>query len=222
MQIILEGNGKMATAVEEACTLHKIEVLREVFSKPNSVAIHFGSGRNLLSLIDMCERYQIPIIQGSTKLSVPVPEGKNVVIINAPNLSLPMIRFISTFPKFAAMIGSGMNITITESHQNGKVDTSGTARVIAKAISIPESEIRSIRDRPSQIALGIPEEHLDGHAFHFFNLVGQGVEIEISTKVLGRATYAEGALLMAQALVERRDPLSNGIHELKDVLHLIG
>jgi dihydrodipicolinate reductase len=189
------------------------------YGKP--VAIHFGSGRQLPELIDLCERIRVPIIQGSTKLTVSIPSDRRVVIIKAPNLSLPMIRFVSAFPAFAAAINIGMSVRIVESHQSKKADTSGTARAVAKTLGVAESTIKSVRDPDIQLSLGVPEEHLDGHAYHDFIFTGQGVEIKISTKIRGRATYAEGALTLAQALADQQEPLKNGIYELKDILYLL-
>lgn len=228
MHILLVGQGNMAKAVETACVSRGIQLTRfgmdfdysdPGYGKP--IAIHLGSGRQLLPLIELCEARQIPIIQGSTKLREPLPSDRNVAIINAPNLSLPMIRFVGSFPAFAQAIKAGMEARIVESHQAKKADTSGTARAVAKILGIPESSIKSVRDPDIQLTLGVPQEHLGGHAYHDFVFTGQGVEIKVSTKIRGRATYAEGALTLAQALANQQEPLKNGAYELKDILHLL-
>lgn len=228
MHILLVGEGNMAKAVEIACASRGTQITKFGrgfdYSNPNYskfIAIHLGTGRQLLPLIELCEAKQMPIIQGSTNLIEPIPNDRNVVVINAPNLSLPMIRFVEAMPEFAHAIKVGMKTRIVESHQSGKVDTSGTARAIAKSLSIPELEIKSIRDSDIQLTLGVPEVHLDGHAYHDFIFTGQGVEIKISTRIWGRATYAEGALTLAQVLADLREPLKNGIYELKDILPLL-
>ena len=218
----------MTKSVETACASRGIQITKFGmdfdYSNPNygkPIAIHLGSGRQLLPLIDLCEALQMPVIQGSTKLTEPLPSNRNVVIINAPNLSLPMIRFLASFPAFAQAIKAGMVARVVESHQVKKADTSGTARAIAKVLDIPESSIKSVRDPDIQLTLGVPEEHLGGHAYHDFVFTGQGVEIKVSTKIRGRATYAEGALTLARALTDQQEPLKNGIYELKDILHLL-
>jgi dihydrodipicolinate reductase len=227
MAILLVGQGNMAIAVKTACEsrnincMHAVEDVDYDYPIPNVVAIHFGSGRQLPELIDLCERMRIPIIQGSTKLSVPIPTDRDVTIINAPNLSLPMIRFVTAFPQLAQAIMPGMQVRIVESHQSKKADTSGTARAVANALGISEAEISSIRDPGIQLARGIPEDHLGGHAFHDFIFTGEGVKIRVSTEIVGRKTYAEGALTLAQALVDLKTPLGAGVHELKDILHLL-
>ena len=231
MHILLVGQGNMAKAVEATCISRDIKVTRFGmdfdYSNPHygkPVAIHFGSGKQLFSLIKLCETQRMPIIQGSTKLEMSfpsIPSDRNVAIINAPNLSLPMIRFVASFPAFVEVIKAGMGLRIVESHQKQKADTSGTARAVAKVLGISESAIKSIRDPDVQIAFGVPEKHLGGHAYHDFIFTGQGVEIRVSTKIRGRTTYAEGALTLAQALSELQEPLKNGVHELKDILHLL-
>lgn len=233
MHILIVGCGKMADAVEHMCASQIIpftnfeEILMEsVETVPaDTVAIHFGSGRNLLELIDFCGMRGIPIIQGSTKLSTPIPgslyqQDANVTIIDAPNLSLPMIRFIKAFPDFARAISPNMKTTIVESHQSTKADTSGTARAIASELGIPESEIAQIRDPRTQRALGVPENRLDGHAVHNFIFSGQGVKIEVTTEIMGRDTYAEGALALAKALDDCTTPLSGGVFKIQEFLHL--
>ena len=218
----------MAKAVEIACGTKGIKLTRfgadfdysnQSYGKP--VAIHLGSGRQLLQLIELCEERRMPIIQGSTKLTMALPSDRNVAVINAPNLSLPMIRFVAAFPAFAEAVKIGMEARIVESHQSKKVDTSGTARAVAKVLDIPESAIKSVRDPDIQLTLGVPEEHLGGHAYHDFVFTGQGVEIKVSTKIRGRVTYAEGAITLAQALVDLQEPLKNGTYELKDILDLL-
>ncbi len=229
MHILLAGQGNMAKAVEAACFPRGIKLTKlgqdfdhsnEFYGKP--VAIHFGSGSQLLHLVDVCERLKMPLIQGSTKLSVELPSDRQVRIVNAPNLSIPMIRFMTAFPIFAQAIKTGMKLRIVESHQSAKADTSGTARAVARTLNVPESAIKPIRDPGIQILAGVPEEHLGGHAYHDFIFTGQGVEIRVSTKILGRATYAEGALILAQGLENHATDLGFGIHELNDaVLNLL-
>lgn len=230
MHILLVGNGKMARAVTGACAEGAIHVTRlgedfewsnKAFDKP--VAIHFGSGRELASLVDHCERLSgsiaIPILQCSTKLSQPIPTGRNVAIIKAPNTALPMIRFINAFPAFVAAIGEGMEIGIIESHQSTKADVSGTARLLAKLIGVPEEKIKFLRSWDEQLAFGVPQEHLGWHAYHKFILRGHGIKFTITTEIHGGNAYAQGAITLAQRLEE--SPLGAGIYELADIAHLL-
>lgn len=229
MHIILAGQGKMAAAMEIACFSRGIGITKfgtdfdySKLKNNKLVAVHFGSGKQLLSLIELCERFQIPLIQGSTNVNI--PNNRRTIIVNAPNLSLPMIRFLEAFPAFASAIKIGMSISIIESHQKQKTDVSGTARVLAKTIGTKDSIITTIRDPDIQLSLGIPKEHLGGHAYHDFIFTGHGVEIKVSTKIRGRATYAEGALALAQSLADKIESLENGVYELgelRNIFHLL-
>lgn len=228
MKILLAGNGKMASAVQQACLSDgQIEVIpfftgfNLAIGSRNTVAIHFGSGRQLLELLEVCATHDVPVIQGSTKLSTVIPDNHNNVIINAPNSSLPMVAFMQSFPDFALSMMKHMNVSIAESHQAGKKDVSGTARALSKLIDFDEETIVSVRDRTTQLALGVPEEYLDGHAYHDFVFTGQGVTIKVLTQVHGRATYAEGAIAVAERLVANPKRLMSGTYQLVDAIPLL-
>lgn len=232
----------MAQAVEDACAPHdalpgfKCTRFGRDFDHSNvgqygkPVAIHFGSGVDLDYTAELCGKLRMPLIQGSTRLDKAgasleaLQRQHNLVVVNAPNLSLPMIRFLQAFPGFAKAINPGMRFHIAESHQIGKLDVSGTARAIAEKLG-HEGKITSCREQPDQVTLfGVPPEHLAGHAYHFFSFSGQGVEIRISTKIHGRRTYAEGALTLATALANPRpkiDQVLPGLYQVTDLLHLI-
>ncbi len=228
MNILLAGHGKMANALIKACTgKHKVTVFSEedfdysleTFGKP--IAIHFGSGKQLQALIDSCWGWKIPLIQGSTKLEKEFDIHGEMIVVNAPNLSIPMIRFLNAFPAFAFAIKPKMAVNIIESHQLGKKDTSGTARLVANTLGIEEWTIKPVRDVGVQRLLGVPEEHLNGHAYHDFIFRDSSVEIKVSTKIHGRKTYAEGALAVAEAITSANPPLAHGVYELKDIMHLL-
>jgi dihydrodipicolinate reductase len=231
MHILLAGNGKMAAAIRTACNAHNIKVTMfspfEDFNYSNPdygkpVAIHVGSGSQLLALIEKCQQVNMPLIQGSTKLSVDLPIDSGVFIVKAPNFSIPMLRFMAAFPKFACDIMPGMKVGIVESHQEGKKDVSGTARAVAKDIGVPIECIQAIRNPAVQLALGVPQESLNGHAHHYFIFTGGGAKIAVSTEIQGRETYAEGALVIAQAVCDIYEPSRPHVTcNLTDILHIL-
>jgi 4-hydroxy-tetrahydrodipicolinate reductase len=93
-------------------------------------------------------------------------------------------------------------LTVKESHQKGKADTSGTARAIVgyfNKLGIPfkEQQIVMERDPENQrIEWGIPEEFLKGHGWHTYTLVSEDktVRFEFTHNVNGRDIYARGTL----------------------------
>merc|ERR1711964_315892 len=65
---------------------------------------------------------------------------------------------------------------LVESHQSTKADTSGTAKAMVGHFNdlgvqpFKVDDIKQIRDPKEQTALGVPEEHLTGHAWHRYTL----------------------------------------------------
>lgn len=229
MNILLVGKGPMAQAVADLCGEKQISCLRIASSNDwpqdqsiveKSVVTHFGSGRLLPWLIKMCASYERPLIQGSTGVQTYL--SRRGWVINAPNLSLPMVRFMVDFPPYAqSLIELGAKLSIIESHQSTKKDVSGTARAIAKSLDQPVSIIRSIRDPKTQQMIGVPAEYLDGHAYHDFSLSCPGGEVIISsTRIHGRRPYAHGALAVAKAIVDPKC-LDRGVHQLKDIIDIL-
>lgn len=233
--IILAGKGNMAQAMKKYCEEKGVQVVpfgsnALMPAGDFVVAVHFGSGSELPKLIEHCEAHHIPIIQGSTKLVCPFPTSSETVLVNSPNLSLPMVRLMKRLPDFLRSVGIGMEKEIVESHQKKKPDTSGTARAVAKELGIPEDAIVKIRDVGTQLSLGVPQEHLSGHAYHRFILCGQGVKIGVSTDITGRNTYCEGCFTLALSLLRAKErdrvgtgdlELPKGLYQLKDLLHLL-
>jgi len=104
----------------------------------------------------------------------------------------------------------GYEMTVKESHQSWKADTSGTAKAIIRqfnllGVDFAEADIDKVRDPEAQKAMGIPEEHLDGHGWHTYTLCSPdgGSEFGITHNINGRDIYAEGTL-DAVAFVEKK------------------
>lgn len=60
-----------------------------------------------------------------------------------------------------------------------------------------QSQIRKVRDRLTQVdKMGVPEDALDGHAFHTYTLTSADGSVEFVFKhnVTGRSIYAEGTV----------------------------
>ena len=99
---------------------------------------------------------------------------------------------------------SGYTLSVTESHQSSKVDTSGTAKAIVESFNalgcgFDIADATLVRDVPTQLApvpqgMGVPEEHLLGHAFHTYKLVSADgtVAFEFQHNVCGRSNLRGG------------------------------
>ncbi|MFA6382371.1 MAG: dihydrodipicolinate reductase C-terminal domain-containing protein [Candidatus Buchananbacteria bacterium] len=120
----------------------------------------------------------------------------------APNMAKQVVLFQAML-KFAAdnfpEAFEGYQLEIRESHQQGKADTSATAKAMVahfNALGIPfrAEQIIMVRDRETQLSMGVPETALTGHGFHTYTLrSGDGnVVFQFTHNVSGRIVYAEG------------------------------
>lgn len=202
--IIIVGNGQLAK-----CFFEKIEhVSREEYntclipisfnnqeqntSFHKSILLHIGSGRQLQEAITFCQKHHVLLIQGSSGLKPQLPKTLNFPYIEAPNLSLPIIKFMTMLRQSGHLF---KNSTITESHQKSKNTVPQTAINLANFLYVDEKNIKSIRDPEEQKhKYKIPDEFLEGHAYHEIHIKEKGVSVKFSTCVLGRDTYLHGVL----------------------------
>ncbi|KAG0459203.1 hypothetical protein HPP92_022331 [Vanilla planifolia] len=76
-------------------------------------------------------------------------------------------------------------------------------------VSFDMDQIKMIRDPKRQVdKVGVPEEHLEGHAFHLYHLTSpdETVSFEFQHNVCGRSVYAEGSIDAAIFLAKRCSP----------------
>eukprot|EP00596_Hydrurales_sp_CCMP1899_P001121 CAMPEP_0119040862 /NCGR_PEP_ID=MMETSP1177-20130426/10908_1 /TAXON_ID=2985 /ORGANISM="Ochromonas sp, Strain CCMP1899" /LENGTH=296 /DNA_ID=CAMNT_0007006333 /DNA_START=231 /DNA_END=1121 /DNA_ORIENTATION=- len=131
-------------------------------------------------------------------------KGKNTAII-APNMAKQIVALQASLQAMATRFPKAFadyTLTVTESHQSTKADTSGTAKAIVSHLltlspsEFKESDIVKLRDANNQIAFKVPEESLKGHAFHTYRLTSadNSVSFELQHNVCGRRVYAEGSV----------------------------
>lgn len=151
----------------------------------------------------------LPFVMGTTggdrkKLTETVLSSGTCAIIS-PNMAKQIVGFqammeyaAKTFPD----LFRGYSLTVKESHQKGKADTSGTAKAIVGCfnrfgIPFTEQEISMERDPERQKSVwGIPPEFIKGHGWHTYTLISEDktVKFEFSHNVNGRDIYAKGTL----------------------------
>ncbi len=221
MHIITVGCGKMVKALETACNVS--EVSHAPFN-PNgsriasSVAVHFGSGRQFAELHSYCSERCIPIIQGSTGQKL--PERIGTPIVEAPNLALPIVYLMGVVRdvqfRFETM---GLSkCKVQESHQATKKSVAGTAIKFAEAIKLNPEEIFQFREPDVQRRLGVPEEHLERHGYHWIKWAFPDIEVEFVTKVHGLRPYALGALTVARGLLLELSTLDNKVYPVNNFI----
>ncbi|MBX3727937.1 MAG: dihydrodipicolinate reductase [Candidatus Sumerlaeia bacterium] len=208
---------------------------RAAFDPPAAcIAVDFTTPAAALDNIAWYVERGIPFVMGTTgfdsaKARALVQQSRVPAVI-APNMAAPIVLIQTALDDLARRFPdalAGAQTTIRESHQATKRDTSGTARALVRALSAlgtdaREEAIESIRDPEAQRGLlGIPDEHLAGHAFHRYRIAAAAgtVELVLEHNVLGRRVYAEGA---ARALAFLRARVAAGargeVFSMTDVL----
>lgn len=176
----------------------------------------------------------IPFVMGTTGFDLAeaqdLVESSETSAVIAPNMAVPIVllqaagNFLATeFP--GAMAGS--ELSLRESHQATKRDTSGTAKAMVELLNqcgVPfgVDQIEQVRDPQRQREeLAIPQEHVAGHAFHRYELsaAAQTVQLVLEHNVLGRRVYAEGTVAAVRFLSDRVAAGSRGeVFSMEDVL----
>lgn len=227
---IIVGQGNMAQLIARKCSAEGIGFL-SIKELPfpakmpkNSVVFHVGSGRLFPETLRFCEEHSIPIIQASSSgVTLPPADQVKTAIIDSPNLGLAIAGHLLAFEELLGpmMQVLGAKATITESHQSTKTSAPITAQKFAASLALPKESVKSVRDRQYQKdTLGVPEEHLDGHAYHFIEIEACGIGICTTIKIHGRDPYFWGGLAVAQKLLElkERNELMPGISSVSSFM----
>ncbi len=123
----------------------------------------------------------------------------------APNMAKQIVGFQAMMAYAAASfpgLFKGYTLQVRESHQQGKADTSGTAKAMIgyfNALGIPFTETDIVKERRpdrQRTEWSIPEEYLTGHGWHTYSLDSgdQTVHFAFTHNVNGREVYADGTL----------------------------
>jgi 4-hydroxy-tetrahydrodipicolinate reductase len=185
----------------------KIEQIKQSLGEFLSVDFTHPSAVN--SNAEFYCRCGLPFVMGTTggdrqKLEAGVLSSSIAAVI-APNMAKQIVGF-QAMMEYAADnfpdLFKGYSLEIKESHQQGKADTSGTAKAMAGyfnrlGVSFSADEIIRIRDPEVQkTQWGIPEEYLSGHGWHTYSLVSQDqtVRFEFTHNVNGREVYVRGTV----------------------------
>jgi 4-hydroxy-tetrahydrodipicolinate reductase len=124
----------------------------------------------------------------------------------APNMAKQIValqaQLEATRDRFPRLY-KGYTLTVIESHQKTKADTSGTAKAIVEIFNdmgielFEVDEIEKVRvESEMGNKMDVPDEYLSGHAFHTYRLTSPDgtVAFEYRHNVCGRSIYAEGTV----------------------------
>jgi 4-hydroxy-tetrahydrodipicolinate reductase len=166
---------------------------------------------------------ELPFVMGTTggdrKLLSDTVESSPIAAVIAPNMAKQIVGFqammeyaANTFPN----LFKGYFLEIKESHQQGKADTSGTAKAMVgyfNSLGVPYSQANILKEREPESQKsqwGIPEAYLTGHGWHTYSLVSEDetVKFEFTHNVNGRDIYAKGTL---DALIFLNEKVIQGV-----------
>ena len=153
--------------------------------------------------------HRIPFVMGTTggdraALHATV-ENSAIAAVIAPNMAKQIVGFqamleyaADTFPGLFA----GYRLQVRESHQQGKADTSGTAKAAVQAfnrlgVAFEMAQIEKERDPQVQKEVwGVPEPYLTGHGWHTYTLDSPDgtARFEFTHNVNGRDIYIQGTM----------------------------
>lgn len=178
---------------------------------------------------------KLPFVMGTTggdreKLVEDVTSAKLSAVI-APNMGKQIVAMQSALEdlsdKFPGAF-EGYTLKVKESHQKTKADTSGTAKaVIANLKTLSgsgfdvEEDVDMVRSDEGSLEFGVPEDALDGHAFHTYTLTSSdgSVEFKLEHNVAGRRVYAEGTADAVNFLAKKiRSEKEGTLYSMVDVL----
>jgi len=179
------------------------------------IAVDFTHPSAVNANADMYNACKLPFVMGTTggdreRLAESTKAAENPAVI-APNMCKQIVAFQAMMEHMAGRFpGSfgGYALSVAESHQKTKADTSGTAKAVVKSLSamtgqpFAEEQIAKVRGDDASKQFGVPERFLGGHAWHTYRLesADQSVMFQFQHNVSGRSTYAEGVADAVQFL----------------------
>lgn len=184
----------------------KIKKIKKEYG--NIIAIDYTHPTAVNSNAEFYVRHSIDFVMGTTggdrdKLFKDV-ESSSICAVIAPNMAKQIVGFqammeyaANSFPN----LFKNYSLKIKESHQKGKADTSGTAKAMVTyfnklGLDFREDDIIMEREPDNQRDMGVPEDHIKGHAWHTYTLVSndETVKFEFTHNINGRDIYSTGTL----------------------------
>ncbi|MCR5028182.1 MAG: dihydrodipicolinate reductase [Fibrobacter sp.] len=207
----------------------------EVLAKyPGLIAVDFTHPTAVNDNAKFYVAHKIPFVMGTTggdrEALVKLVQETNHPSVIAPNMAKQIVAFqamIEWLSKTFPTAFDGYKLSVVESHQKTKADTSGTAKAVVKSfedmgLDFDASRIEKVRnDQESMERMGVPEEYLSGHAFHTYSLDSADgtVHFEFRHNVCGRKIYAEGSVDAVNFLAAELAKGSAKPFNMMDVLH---
>ncbi|XP_074310972.1 4-hydroxy-tetrahydrodipicolinate reductase 2, chloroplastic-like [Silene latifolia] len=211
------------------------DILASTYEKyPNLVVVDYTVPTAVNDNAELYCKVGVPFVIGTTggdreKLYKTVEDTNNYAVIS-PQMGKQVVAFLAAMEIMAEQFPgafSGYSLQVMESHQSNKKDASGTAKAVISCfqklgVNFDMDQIQLVRDPQQQIEMvGVPEEHLAGHAFHLYHLTSpdQTVSFEFQHNVCGRSIYAEGTVDAVLFLAKKvQSKATKRIYNMIDVL----
>lgn len=144
-----------------------------------------------------------------------IQNAGDIRAVVAPNMAKQIVAFQAMIDFMATKFPGafdGYTLTVKESHQSTKADTSGTAKAVVSSftkmgLDFAIDRIEKIRDPARSIKeMNVPEHATSsGHAYHTYHLTSPDgtVNFEFQHNVAGRGVYAAGTVDAVQYLDAR-------------------
>lgn len=212
-QVVLVGPAERDALIEELKQKH-----------PDLIMVDYTIPDVIMDMAALYVKHRTPFVMGTTggdrEKLLRDTEAAGVYAVIAPQMGKQVVAFQAVMEMMGtAFPGSfaGYGLRVTESHQSSKKDTSGTAKAIvgsfkALGVDYDVGRIELVREPEAQVRdMGVPEEHLLGHAFHTYRLTSPdgSVGFEFQHNVCGRTIYAEGtvdAVLFLDQQIRNKSP----------------
>ncbi|KAL2484029.1 4-hydroxy-tetrahydrodipicolinate reductase 2 [Forsythia ovata] len=234
-----EESGKIVDVggkeIEVHGTSQREDILSSVLNEyPNLIVVDYTVPAAVNENAALYCKVGVPFVMGTTggdrELLYKTVADSNVYSVISPQMGKQVVAFLAAMEIMAEQFPgafSGYNLQVMESHQASKLDVSGTAKAVISCfqklgVSFELDQVQLIRDPKLQIEMvGVPEEHISGHAFHMYHLTSpdETVSFEFQHNVCGRSIYAEGTvdaiLFLAKKVQSKAD---KRIYDMIDVL----
>ena len=172
---------------------------------PIDVLIDFSSAEAILSYGEEAAKREIAIVSAISEYPTETVDFLSKLALQtrvlwSPNITIG-INFLMLAAKVLTSVAPYTDIEVIEEHFKAKKEISGTARKIARALSLAEESIKTIR------AGGIVGRHeiLIGFPYQTIRLTHESIS---------REAFGNGALFAAQHLVDR----AKGLYSMEDLL----
>ncbi|RPJ63913.1 MAG: dihydrodipicolinate reductase [Dehalococcoidia bacterium] len=178
----------------------------QLFEKhPVDVVMDFSSAEAILSYGEEAAKRGIAIVSAISEYPDETIDylkrlAHQTRVLWSPNITVG-INFLMLAAKVLQSIAPDIDIEIIEEHFKAKKEVSGTAKIIASALSIPDESIKTIR------LGGIVSRHeiMMGFPYQTLRLVHESVS---------REAFGNGALFAAEHLVDKK----KGLYTMEDIL----